>query len=209
MKLIDALNWRYATKKMNGQQIPAEKLNTILEAIKLAPSSLGLTPYKVIVIEDAETRKQLKPHFYNQSQIVDGSAVVIFANWTNITEKEVAAYMQDIAEQRNVPVESLTEFSNMINGSLKNKTPEQAQIWAAKQTYIALGFGLVAAAAEQIDATPMEGFNPAGVDEVLGLKELGLNSTVAITLGYRDEAGDYLVNAKKVRYNDEKLFIKK
>ncbi len=209
MKLIDALNWRYATKKMNGQQIPAEKLNTILEAIKLAPSSLGLTPYKVIVIEDAETRKQLQPHFYNQSQIVDGSAVVIFATWTNITEKEVAAYMQDIAEQRSVPVESLTDFSNMINGSLKNQTPEQAQIWAAKQTYIALGFGLVAAAAEQIDATPMEGFNPAGVDEVLGLKELGLNSTVAITLGYRDEAGDYLVNAKKVRYNDEKLFIKK
>ena len=97
----------------------------------------------------------------------------------------------------------------MINCSLKNQTPEQAQIWAAKQTYIALGFGLVAAAAEQIDATPMEGFNPAGVDEVLGLKELGLHSTVAITLGYRDEAGDYLVNAKKVRYNDEKLFIKK
>lgn len=209
MKLIDALKWRYATKKMNGQQIPADKLNNILEAIKLAPSSLGLTPYKVIVVEDAETRKQLQPHFYNQSQIVDGSAVIVFANWTNITEKEVAGYMQDIAEQRNVPIESLNDFSNMINGSIKTKTQEQAQTWAAKQTYIALGFGLVAAAAEQVDATPMEGFNPDGVDEVLGLKALGLHSAVALTLGYRDEAADYLANVKKVRYNDEKLFIKK
>lgn len=209
MKLIDALKWRYATKKMNGQQIPADKLNNILEAIKLAPSSLGLTPYKVIVVEDAATRKLLQPHFYNQSQIVDGSAVIVFANWTNITEKEVAGYMQDIAEQRNVPIESLNDFSNMINGSIKTKSQEEAQTWAAKQTYIALGFGLVAAAAEQVDATPMEGFNPDGVDEVLGLKALGLHSAVALTLGYRDEAADYLANVKKVRYNDEKLFIKK
>ena len=209
MKLIDALKWRYATKKMNGQEIPADKLNNILEAIKLAPSSLGLTPYKVIVVKDAETRKKLQPHFYNQSQIVDGSAVIIFANWTNITEKEVAGYMQDIAEQRNVPIESLNDFSNMINGSIKTKSQEEAQTWAAKQTYIALGFGLVAAAAEQVDATPMEGFNPDGVDEVLGLKALGLHSAVALTLGYRDEAGDYLANVKKVRYSDEKLFIKK
>ncbi|MCX6331878.1 MAG: NAD(P)H-dependent oxidoreductase [Bacteroidetes bacterium] len=209
MKLLDALEWRYAVKKMNGSKIPADKLNTIIEATRLAPSAFGLTPYSIIVIEDEETRKKLQPAFYNQSQIVDGSAVIVFAAWNNVSEKEVAEYMQDIAEQRGVPVESLNEFAGYINGSLKNLTADQAKIWADKQTYIALGFGLVAAAAEQIDATPMEGFVPASVDEVLGLSALGLHSVVALTLGYRDAANDYLVNAKKVRRAHHKLVIKK
>ncbi len=209
MKLIDALQWRYAVKKMNGNKIPADKLNTIIEATRLAPSAFGLTPYNIIVVEDEETRKKLQPAFYNQSQIVDGSAVIIFAAWTSVTEKEVATFMEDIAEQRGVPVESLNEFAGYINGSIKNLTPEQATTWAAKQAYIALGFGLVAAAAEQVDATPMEGFAPDAVDAVLGLKELGLHSTVALTLGYRDAANDYLVNAKKVRRTLDKLVIKK
>ncbi|MGI9138024.1 MAG: nitroreductase family protein, partial [Sediminibacterium sp.] len=187
----------------------ADKLNTIIEAARLAPSAFGLTPYTIIVVEDEETRKKLQPAFYNQSQIVDGSAVIIFAAWTSVTEKEVAAYMADIAEQRGVPVESLNDFAGYINGSIKNLTPEQATTWAAKQAYIALGFGLVAAAAEEVDATPMEGFAPDAVDEILGLKALGLHSTVALTLGYRDAANDYLVNAKKVRRTHDKLVIKK
>jgi nitroreductase len=161
------------------------------------------------VVEDEETRKKLQPAFYNQSQVVDGSAVIVFAAWNNVTEKEVAEYMQDIADQRGVPVESLNDFAGYINGSLKNLTPEQARVWADKQTYLALGFGLVAAAAEQVDATPMEGFAPDAVDAVLGLKELGLHSAVALTLGYRDAANDYLVNAKKVRRTHDKLVIKK
>ncbi len=209
MKLLDALQWRYAVKKMNGSKIPAEKLNAIIEATRLAPSSFGLTPYSIIVVEDEETRKKLQPAFYNQSQIVDGSAVIVFAAWNTISEKEVANYMQEIAEQRGVSVESLKDFSAYINGSIKNLTPETAKVWADKQTYIALGFGLVAAAAEEVDATPMEGFAPNAVDEILGLKELGLHSTVALTLGYRDAANDYLVNAKKVRRAHDKLVIKK
>jgi len=209
MKLIEALEWRYAVKKMNGNKIPADKLNTIIEATRLAPSAFGLTPYTIIVVEDEETRKKLQPAFYNQSQVVDGSAVIVFAAWNNVTEKEVGEYMQDIAEQRGVPVESLNDFAGYINGSLKNLTPEQARVWADKQTYIALGFSLVAAAAEQVDATPMEGFAPDAVDAVLGLKELGLHSAVALTLGYRDAANDYLVNAKKVRRTHDKLVIKK
>ena len=209
MKLIDALNWRYAAKRMNGNKIPAEKLNTILDAARLAPSSFGLTPYNIIVVEDEETRKKLLPHFYNQPQITESSAVIIFATWKTITENEVANYMAEIAEQRSMPVDGLKDFSNYINGSIKNLTPEQLQIWAAKQTYIALGFALVAAATEEVDATPMEGFVPAGVDEVLGLTEAGLHSAVAITLGYRDSASDYLVNAKKVRRDHSKLIIRK
>jgi nitroreductase len=209
MSLLDSLKWRYAVKRMNGNKIPEATMNTILEATKLAPSSFGLTPYNIIVIEDEETRKKLQPHFYNQPQVGESSALVIFATWNSITEKEVAAYMQEIAEERGVPVESLNDFAGYINGSIKNLTAEQLQIWAAKQTYIALGFALVAAATEEIDATPMEGFKPDAVDEALGLKELGLHSAVAVTLGYRDAANDYLSGAKKVRRASEKLIIKK
>lgn len=209
MSLLDALKWRYAVKRMNGNKIPEAKLNTILEATKLAPSSFGLTPYNIIVIEDEETRKKLQPHFYNQPQVGESSALVIFATWNSITEKEVAEYMQEIAEERGVPVENLNDFAGYINGSIKNLTAEQLQIWAAKQTYIALGFTLVAAASEEVDATPMEGFIPDAVDEALGLKELGLHSAVAVTLGYRDAANDYLSGAKKVRRATEKLIIKK
>ena len=209
MSLLDSLKWRYAVKRMNGNKIPEATLNTILEATKLAPSSFGLTPYNIIVIEDEETRKKLQPHFYNQPQVGESSALVIFATWNSITEKEVAEYMQEIADQRGVPVESLNDFASYINGSIKNLTAEQLQIWASKQTYIALGFTLVAAATEEIDATPMEGFKPDAVDEALGLKALGLHSAVAVTLGYRDAANDYLSGAKKVRRASEKLIIKK
>ena len=209
MSLLDSLKWRYAVKRMNGNKIPEATMNTILEATKLAPSSFGLTPYNIIVIEDEETRKKLQPHFYNQPQVGESSALVIFATWNSITEKEVAEYMQEIADERGVPVESLNDFASYINGSIKNLTAEQLQIWAAKQTYIALGFTMVAAATEMIDATPMEGFKPDAVDEALGLKELGLHSAVAVTLGYRDAANDYLSGAKKVRSASEKLIITK
>jgi nitroreductase len=209
MSLLDSLKWRYAVKRMNGNKIPEATMNTILEATKLAPSSFGLTPYNIIVIEDEETRKKLQPHFYNQPQVGESSALVIFATWNSITDKEVAQFMQEIAEERGVPVESLNDFASYINGSINNLTAEQLQIWAAKQTYIALGFALVAAATEEIDATPMEGFKPDAVDEALGLKELGLHSAVAVTLGYRDAANDYLSGAKKVRRASEKLIIRK
>ncbi|MSQ39205.1 MAG: NAD(P)H-dependent oxidoreductase [Chitinophagaceae bacterium] len=209
MKLLDALQWRYAVKKMNGTKIPAEKLETIIEAIRLAPSGFGLTPYSIIVVEDEETRKKLHPAFYNQSQVVDGSVVIVFAAWNAVSEKDIAEYMQDIADQRGVSLDSLAQFSGVINGSFKNMTPEQARVWADKQAYLALGFSLVAAAAEEVDATPMEGFAPDTVDEILGLKALGLHSTVALTLGFRDAANDYLVNAKKVRRTTDKLVIKK
>ena len=209
MSLLDSLKWRYAVKKMNGTKIPAEKLNTIIEATRLAPSGFGLTPYSVIVVEDEETRKKLLPAFYNQAQVVDGSAVIVFAAWNTISEKEIAEYMQEIADQRGVAVDTLKDFAGAINGSFKNKTPEQARVWADKQAYLALGFALVAAAAEEIDATPMEGFKPDAVDEILGLTALGLHSAVAVTLGYRDAANDYLSGAKKVRRASEKLIIRK
>jgi nitroreductase len=209
MSLLDSLRWRYAVKKMNGNKIPAEKLNTIIEATRLAPSGFGLTPYSIIVIEDEAIRKNLLPAFYNQAQVVDGSTVIVFAAWNTISEKEIAEYMQEIAEERGVELDTLKDFSSAINGSFKNKTPEQARVWADKQAYLALGFTLIAAAAEEIDATPMEGFKPDAVDEILGLSALGLHSAVAVTLGYRDAANDYLSGAKKVRRASDKLIIRK
>jgi len=209
MKLLESLQWRYATKKMNGEKIPQDKLNTILEATKLAPSSYGLTPYQVIVVEDQEIKQQLQGACYGQTQLVDSSAVLVFATWDNITEAGVGAYMNEIATQRGMSVDMLADFSNMLNGSIKGMTEEQKQTWAQKQTYIGLGFALVAAATEEVDSTPMEGFVPAQVDEVLGLKELGLKSSVILTLGYRDAENDYLSSLKKVRWNDDKFFVRK
>jgi len=209
MKLLESLQWRYATKKMNGEKIPQDKLNTILEATKLAPSSYGLTPYQVIVVEDQELKQQLQGACYGQTQLVDSSAVLVFATWDNITEAGVHAYLNEIARQREIPVDVLKVLQDMMIGSISNMTEEQKQTWAQKQTYIGLGFALVAAATEEVDSTPMEGFVPQQVDDILGLKELGLKSSVILTLGYRDADNDYLASSKKVRWTDDKFFVRK
>ena len=208
MNFIESLQWRYATKRMNGQQIPAEKLNNILDAVQLAPSSFGLTPYNVIVVQDPAMKEKLAPNCYNQPQIKESSAILIFAAWKNITESHVDTYINEIAATRGIPAEALSDFANIMKGKVNNSSAEDLHIWAAKQTYIALGFGLAAAAVEEIDSTPMEGFNPAGVNEVLGLEEKGLSAVCILALGYRDAPQDYLANAKKVRRDKEKLFIK-
>jgi nitroreductase len=204
---LEAFEWRYATKKMNGQEIPEEKLNEILEAIRLSPSSLGFTPYTILVIRDKETRERLLPHCYNQSQITASSAVIVFAAWKNFNTEQVDTYMKEIAETRNVPLESLDGFAANIKGKINNSTSTDLEIWAAKQTYIALGFGMAAAALSHIDATPMEGFIPAGVNEILGLEAKGMTASCILALGFRDEANDFLATAKKVRRKKEDLFV--
>jgi nitroreductase len=207
MELLKSLEWRYATKKMNGNKIPEDKLNRILEATRLAPSSYGLTPYQVVVVLDQDLKEQLVSACYGQTQLVDSSAVLVFATWDAImTENGVEDYMNTIADQRNIPVESLNDFKGMINGTLSNMSEEQKKVWAQKQAYIGLGFSLVASALEEVDSTPMEGFLPNKVDEVLGLKDLGLSSAVVLTLGYRDSEGDSLSTMKKVRRDN--LFIR-
>ena len=207
MELIKSLEWRYATKKMNGEKIPQDKLERILEATRLAPSSYGLTPYQVIVVEDQELKEKLVGACYGQTQLKDSSAVLVFATLNTINEKSVEEYMNTIAEQRGITVDMLDDFKGMLNGSLSTMTDEQKTTWAKKQTYIGLGFSLVASAVEEVDSTPMEGFVPSLVDEVLGLNELGLSSSVVLTLGYRDTEGDSLSTMKKVRRDG--LFIRK
>jgi len=205
MELLEKLNWRYATKRMNGQQVPQEKLDNILEAIRLSASSAGLQPYKVIVVSDPATKEKLKAVGYNQPQFTEASHVLVFAAFDKLTMQHVDDYMQNIATTRNVSLESLADFKARLEG-FTAQSAEQNFAWAARQTYIALGTALVAAAYEQVDATPMEGFSNDGVDEVLGLKEKGLKSVSVLTLGYRDEANDYLLGAKKVRKAKADLF---
>ena len=208
MGLIESLQWRYATKKMNGDKIPQDKLERILEATRLAPSSYGLTPYQVIVVEDQDIKEQLVGACYGQTQLKDSSAVLVFATWDTIDEESVGNYINTIAKERNLPVDNLNDFKGMMTGTITNMTEEQKTIWAQKQVYIGLGFSLVASALEGVDSTPMEGFVPSKVDEILGLKELGLSSTVILTLGYRDEV-DVLSTLKKVRRDNDNFFIRK
>jgi len=207
MELIESLQWRYATKKMNGDKIPQDKLERILEATRLAPSSYGLTPYQVIVVEDQELKEKLVGACYGQTQLKDSSAVLVFAVWDTIDENEVEYYIKTMALERNIPIEALNDFKGMMLGTLSNMTEEQKTIWAQKQTYIGLGFSLVASAIEQIDSTPMEGFVPSQVDEILELKELGLKSTLVLPLGYRDTENDSLSTMKKIRR--DMFFIRK
>lgn len=209
MELLKSLEWRYATKKMNGEKIPQDKLERILEATRLAPSSYGLTPYNVIVVEDQKLKEELQGACYGQTQLVDSSAVLVFATWDEVTEHSVGNYINEIAKQRETPVESLNGLQDMMNGSLTNMTHEQKISWAQRQAYIGLGFALTAAAVEEVDSTPMEGFVAESVDTVLGLQELGLKSVVVLPLGYRDTENDSLSTLKKVRWDNDKFFIRK
>lgn len=208
MSVLTNLKWRYATKRMNGQKVPAEKLENILEAIQLAPTSIGMQPFTVFVIEDAELRAKIAPAIYNQAQITEGSHVLVFAAWKEYSIENVDKYINHIASLRGIPVESLNGMRDMVTGSISGKTPEQLLNWNMRQAYIALGFGLVVAAEEQVDATPMEGFDPDALDAVLGLQEKGLRSTVIMTLGYRDAEQDYLSAAAKVRRDKSELFVR-
>jgi hypothetical protein len=205
MSLIDNLKWRYATKKMNGETVTDEKLNNILDAIQLAPSAYGLQPYTIFVISNPEVKAKLQPASYGQTQIVDGSHIIVFASWTDVSTQQVDDYIANIAAKRNMPAEALGGFKDYINGSIANLSQEQKAAWNSKQTYIALGIGLAAAAEQQVDATPMEGFVPAQYNEILGLNELGLNASVVMTLGYRSET-DALATMPKVRRDKDLLF---
>jgi len=209
MELLKSLEWRYATKKMNGEKVPQDKLERILEATRLAPSSYGLTPYNVIVVEDQELKQQLQGAAYGQTQLVDSSTVLVFATWDDITNESVDIYIQETARQRGIGAEMLDEFSGMIKGTIATMTQEQKISWAQRQAYIGLGVALVAAATEEVDSTPMEGFSPTSVDNILGLGELGLKSVALLPLGYRDSENDYLASLKKVRWEDSKFFIKR
>lgn len=206
MELIQALEWRYACKKMNGDAVPEEKVAAILKAIQLAPTSMGLQPFTVLVITDPELKNKIQPLAYGQTQIVDCSHLLVFCAWADVKPEQIENYISYMAETRDLPVETFGTLKNTFLGAITNKSAQQNYEWAARQTYIAFGMAIAAAASEKIDATPMEGFNPAALDELLGLHKKQLHSVTLLPLGYRDEAKDGLAKLAKVRRGMKNLF---
>ncbi|ESU19138.1 hypothetical protein FCR2A7T_25610 [Flavobacterium cauense R2A-7] len=200
-------NWRYATKKFDAtKKISDQDLEILKEAIRLSSSSYGLQPYKVIIVENPELRAQIQPAAWGQSQIVDASHLFVFANMTNLGEKEIDNYIANIAETRGIPAENISGYGDFMKSKITTLTEDAKNNWTSKQTYLALGNLLNAAAELQIDATPMEGFEPEKVNEILGLSKLGLNASLIATVGYRHEE-DATQHNVKVRKSKQELFI--
>jgi nitroreductase len=199
MNVVERMQWRYAVKAMNGEKVSDEKIERILEAIRLSPSSSGLQPYELLVVTNAELKSQLKVAAHNQSQVEDCSHLLVFAAWDTYTADRVNAWFDLVNEERNMKSEGWENYRNSILNSYVPRAAEVNFEHASKQAYIALGIAMLAAAMEEVDCTPMEGFIPAEVDRILGLESKGLKSVLLLPLGYRNPEKDYLINAKKVR----------
>jgi nitroreductase len=206
---INSLNWRYAVKKYDAsKKVSAQDLEQLKEAVKLSVSSVGLQPYKIIIVESQEAKEQLAEAASGNNKNIfnEASHLFIFANELNPGAEQVEKYMNNVSAQRGLPKDALTGFSDYINGYLGTLTEDQKNIWTAKQTYIALSNLINAAALLKIDTTPMEGFDAAKVNHILKLDEEGLNAAVIASIGYRhdEDANQHL---KKVRKPNEELFI--
>lgn len=206
--ILSALQWRYATKKYDtSKKISEADFKTIIDSIQLSPSAFGLQPIKVLLIEDMEVRTKLKEIAFNQAQISDASHVLVFCSYTNLDENYISNHSQLMAETRNLKPENLSGFKNHVSSSLSQMDKESLRSWTAKQAYLALGQLLHTCALLNIDATPMEGFDPKKTDELFHLEDKNLQSVLLCTLGYRDESDPYL-QLKKVRKKLPDLFEK-
>ena len=203
---IENQNWRYATKKFNSEKkISESDLEILKEAIQLSTSSYGLQPYKVIIVENEEIRKQLQPASWGQSQITDASHLFVFASITNVDSEYINNFVENMAKTRNIPVESIKAYADFMIGNITTLTPEKQFIWSQKQAYLALANLLNVAAELKIDVTPMEGFIPEKYNEILGLTEKGLHATLVATIGYRHNE-DATQHYAKVRKSISELF---
>lgn len=207
MNFLEALKWRYAVKRMTGEKVPQEKVDFVLEAARLAPTANGIQPFAILVIRDRALLEKVRPVANNQPQITEASHLLVFAAWDNITPEKVDYVHDQIARERELPEGALASTITRLKGMFGGMTQEQRFQWAVRQTYIAFGIAIAAAAIEKVDATPMEGFKNAELDELLGLKERGLRSTSLLALGHRDLANDRLVHLKKVRRPKDELII--
>jgi len=206
-KFITNANWRYATKKFDTtKKVSKEDLETLKEAIRLSASSFGLQPYRILIIENPELRAKLQPAAWGQSQIVDASQLIVFANITNFGETEIDASIANTTKTRGLPADALKGYGDFMKSKIVALPEDVRNTWASKQTYLALGNLMNAASELKIDVTPMEGFEPAQVNEILGLGKLGLNATLLATIGYRHEE-DATQHYAKVRKSNEELFI--
>jgi len=199
-QLIEALKWRYATKKYDPDlKVDDAKLDRILEAIRLTATSSGLQPFEVIVITNPELRKKIRQVSWDQSQITDCSHLLVFAAWHDITPERVNMMFDLTNDIRGTSHPAWENYRQLLLSIVNQRGQENNYQAAARQAYIGLGSALIAAAMEQVDATPMEGFDPQAIDLILGLPERNLRSVVILPLGYRAKEGDWLVNLQKVR----------
>ncbi|MCX7265279.1 MAG: NAD(P)H-dependent oxidoreductase [Betaproteobacteria bacterium] len=207
MDLIQSLQWRYATKKMDStQSVSAEKVDRILEAIRLTATSSGLQPYEILLVTKPEIRAQIQAIANNQAQITEGSHLLVFAAWDDYTPERINMMFDYTNKVRGFTTESGDAYRAMLLKNYPARGPEANFQHAAKQSYIGLGTALIAAAEQQVDATPMEGFDAKACDKILNLSARGLRSTVLLPLGYRDAANDWLAKLPKVR-RDKAQFI--
>ena len=208
MDIISKLNTRYATKVFDPTKKVSEAvMEKLLEAIRLSASSYGLQPYKVLVVEDPKIRAELRKVAWDQPQITDSSALLVFAVNYETNAKSVDEFVDLISQTRNIPKDALSGYGDMMKGSIQGQSHEQIETWVSKQAYIALGFGLVSAAVLDLDACPMEGFSPADFDRILDIQKLGLKSKVIMAVGYRSK-DDHYQDLAKVRQKTEELFIR-
>ncbi|WP_175549216.1 NAD(P)H-dependent oxidoreductase [Planktotalea frisia] len=203
--LDDLLNWRYATKKMDpSKTVPQEKVDAIIEAIRMSPTSSGTQPFEVFVVTNPDVRSKIAEAAGGQAQITDGSHTLVFAAWDNYTAERIDEVVDlNVAARGDLPM--LHAYYDNLKSNYVPREAEVNYAHAARQAYIALGIALVAAAEQEVDSTPMEGFSSEAVDTILGLKERGLRSVVLMPLGYRDEAGDWLLQMSKVRKSRDTL----
>ena len=205
--LIERLQWRYAAKKMDpAKAVPQDKVERILEAARLAPTSSGLQPYEIIMVTNKAVREQIQPIAWNQGQITDCSHLLVFAAWDNYTAERINMMFDLTNEVRGSKNEGWENYRNMLLKMYPQRTAEANYEHAARQAYIGLSAAMMAAAFEEVDCTPMEGFDPKALDEILNLGERGLRSVVILPLGFREADKDWLVNLTKVRRPRE-LFI--
>lgn len=198
--LIEKLNWRYATKKMDpSKTVSEDKVERIIEAARLAPTSSGLQPFEVFVVTNKDVRARIQEIAWNQAQVTEGSHLLVFAAWDNYTVERINHMFDLTNEERGFKNEGWENYRQMLLGMYPDRDPGVNFEHAARQAYIGFAMSVAQAAFEGVDATPMEGFDAAKLDEILGLREKGLRSVTILPLGYRAEEGDWLANLKKVR----------
>ena len=203
--VLEGLNWRYATKTYDqSKKVSDADWATIEESITLAPSSFGIQPYKFIVINDPAVREKLKPAAYGQTAITDASHLVAFAYKKTLFDGDIEHFVERITEVRGAPREALLEYENVMKSSAKKAVDDgYIETWNSRQAYIPLGFLLYTSALLGIDATPMEGFDPAQFNEILGLTDHSV--VVLAAVGYRDAENDWLAPLAKVRKPDDEI----
>ncbi|MDD2673287.1 MAG: nitroreductase family protein [Flavobacterium sp.] len=205
MELLDKLKWRYAAKAMNGEKVAQEKIDIILEAAILAPTSSGLQPFEIMVVTNQEIKEKIRAIGWNQSVITDCSHLLVFAAWDMYTADRINKVFDHTNDIRGFKNEGFENYRQMLLSTYPQKDAEVNFQHAARQAYIAFAMAIAAAAFEGVDSTPIEGFEPDALDEILNLRAKGLRSCVILPLGYRDTENDWLANLAKVRKNKEDL----